>query len=109
MSQVSLDLVTVNVRPRRCERCGCLAPFVEPQAAADKRDLHEIALRHETMKFMSQLREITDCEIGNAKAVYAHIVKQRGVCHQCSHEIPIVEYTDCEHCKSFNIWWGDAK
>jgi hypothetical protein len=107
MPQTTLNLLNVNSRPKRCEKCGCLAPFVEPSAPAAKHELHEIALRKETINFMARLREITHCEIVNAKAVYAHITTKRGICHWCGKQIPVVEYTDCAECKSFNIWWGE--
>jgi hypothetical protein len=51
---------------------------------------------------------MTECDLASDKAVYAHIVTKRGVCHRCAKDIPVVEYTDCINCKSFNIWWGDA-
>ena len=108
MPQTSLDLSLVNVRPRRCERCGCLAPFAEPDEAIAKRELHGIAVQKETMKFIARLREITRCHLASAKAVFAHITTERGVCNWCSKQIPVVEYVDCAQCKSFNIWWGDA-
>jgi hypothetical protein len=108
MPPMSLDLSLVNARPRRCERCGCLAPFAAPLEATAKRELHVIAVENETMQFMKRLREIAHCDLASAKAVFAHITTKRGVCNWCSKQIPIVEYVDCAQCKSFNIWWGDA-
>ena len=108
MSEPSLELNLVNQRPRRCERCGCLAPFVEPRSGHEKRELHEIALRKEPMAFMARLRQMIDCDLASDKAVYAHITTRRRVCNRCAKSIPVAEYTDCPNCRSFNIWWGDA-
>jgi hypothetical protein len=107
MSQNSLDLDSVNERPRRCGRCGCLAPFVQPEGVPEKRELQEMASRSETLRFMNRLQEITGCQVVNAKAVYAHMVSKRGICHWCGGEVPVVEYADCVRCESFNIWWGE--
>src|SRR5438552_3681762 len=108
MSQTSLDLGTVNARSRRCERCGCLFPFVEPVSPAEKRELQDIAFQGKPMLFMTRLEELAHCDHGSAKAVFAHIVMSRGVCRRCRKQIPVIEYSDCPKCKSFNIWWGDA-
>jgi hypothetical protein len=108
MSELLLNLADVNARPRRCARCGCLFAFVEPGSAAKKRELQDIAFRGETMRFMDRLEKLADCHRGSAKAVFAHIVTSRGVCRRCRKQIPVVEYSDCPNCKSFNIWWGDA-
>ncbi len=57
MSQTSLDLDMVNARSRRCERCGCLFPFVEPVAPAEKRELQDIAFQGKPMRFMTRLEK----------------------------------------------------
>jgi hypothetical protein len=108
MSQTSLDINAVNARPKRCERCGCGFPFVEPGSLDAKRELQGIAARGEPMRFMARLKELAHCDLGSAKGVFAHIVINRGVCRRCRNQIPVVEYSDCPKCKSFNIWWGDA-
>src|SRR5882724_13621061 len=108
MSEPSLNLADVNARSGRCARCGCGFPFVEPGSPAEKREMQDIAFRGETMRFMTRLEKLAHCDHGSGKAVFAHIVMSPGVCRRCRNQIPIVEYSDCPKCKSFNIWWGDA-
>ena len=108
MPEVSLNLGEVNARPRRCARCGCGFPLVEPDSAAEKRELRDIAFQGEPMRFMSRLEKLAHCDHGSAKAVFADIVTTRGICRRCRKQIPVVEYSDYPNCNSFNIWWGDA-
>jgi hypothetical protein len=108
MSEPSLNLVDVNARPRRCLRCGCLVPFVEPASQADKRELQELAFQGDPTLFMERMGELAHCDRRSAKAVFAHIVIRRGSCRHCRNPIRVVEYSDCSACNSFNIWWGEC-
>jgi predicted Zn-ribbon and HTH transcriptional regulator len=108
MSETSLNLADVNSRPRRCARCGCGFPFVEPSTPGEKRELQEIAFQGQPTLFMNRLKNVAHCDLGSAKAVFAHIVLSPGVCRRCRGPIQVAEYSDCPKCKSFNIWWGDA-
>lgn len=109
MSTEPLNLKDVNHRERRCRRCGCMADFVEPEHVAERAELNRVLCTCGPMAFMQRCREITGCELRNAKAVSLHMTKTQGKCHWCNSPIPVVTYSDCPKCGAFNIWWGETE
>jgi len=97
-----LTLGDVNSRIPTCAKCRGSFPVHLPSGFPDRLRLGEL-LRSNSIEFIRVLRELTGCDLADAKGVFQHSTKTPGKCHLCEQSFPIALLSDCPECRSLNI------
>lgn len=102
MSGIAVTLSDVNSRAHPCRRCRSVFRVALPSERRDRKDLALLA-RGKSPKLIEILREITRCDLTDAKGTLEHVTQRPGKCHQCAAELPIDYLVDCRSCDTLNI------
>lgn len=92
----------MNSRTPTCRKCGAQFRVIIPSDLEARRRLLA-AHAQNRMRFVRELRELTDASLEDAKGVMLHLVDAKLACHWCGAELEPSTATDCRQCGSLNI------
>lgn len=98
-----MTLEIANSRPFPCLRCGSRFQVVYPNSAEERGRVLGTRQRGGMVAAIKLIRDLTYCDLRDAKATAMHLVIEKGQCHWCGKSIPIMAISDCPHCRSLNI------
>src|SRR4051794_24810538 len=99
----SLDLATINARPKPCVRCRCIFRVVYPSSRTERERILRARQSVGIAAAIRVIHETTRDHLANAKGTAMHVAPRAGECHWCKKPIPEAEFVECPHCGSLNI------
>jgi hypothetical protein len=104
MAETPLTLIDVNSRSKPCMQCRSEFRVALPSERRDQTDLASLAREPvRRTKFVQILREVTRCDLRDAKGVLHHVTTRPGKCHRCDADLPLEQLVDCRSCGALNI------
>ena len=93
---------TTEVYCRRCRASFKLPLLVDP----DRARIVELARSRDVMGAMRLiLKQASDIDLRDAKAVEMHITYKPGICNRCTRPLPRAGQLECPNCGGLNFNW----